>query len=119
MIEKHRGIGKPLLRAIGVSRSTSYYKPKQPKKDWGLKQKIEGVLREHQSYGHRRIAIDLRMNKKKIWRVMRLFGLKPYRRRTKKWRKLKVKSGIYPNLLLTTTPLYPHHAWVADFTHLV
>jgi putative transposase len=50
---------------------------------------------------------------------MHKFGLKPYRRRGKKWRKPKEKSGIYPNLLLTTMPVYPHHVWVADFTHLV
>jgi putative transposase len=59
------------------------------------------------------------MNKKKIIHVMRMFGLKPYRRRVKKWRKPKEKLGICPNLLLTTTPLCPHHVWVADFTHIV
>lgn len=114
-----RGIGKPLLSAVGISRSTSYYKPRQPEKDWALKQKIEEVLREHPAYGHRRIALALRMNKKKIRRIMRLFGIKPYRRRVKKWRTSKTKSGIFPNLLLTTTPAYPHYVWVADFTHLV
>jgi hypothetical protein len=76
VIGKHRGIGQQLLSTLGISRSASYYKPKQPVNDWALKQRIEEVLREHPSYGHRRIALELRMNKKKIIRCMRLFGMK-------------------------------------------
>lgn len=119
MVEKHRSIGSPLLSALRISRSSSYYTPKRPAKDWSLKQRIEAVLRDHPAYGHRRIAIYLNMNKKRAVRVMRLFGIKPYRRRVKKFRKKKAPSGIFPNLLLTTTPAYQHHVWVADFTHLI
>jgi putative transposase len=119
VIEAHAHKTPSLARGVGVSLSSLYYHHKRPAKDWALKQKIEEVLREHPAYGYRRIALALRMNKKKVIRCMRLFGLKPYRRRGKKWRKPKEKSGIYPNLLLTTTPAYPHHIWVADFTHLI
>jgi putative transposase len=119
MIGEHPAIRRPLLSAVGLSRASLYYEPKQPAKDWVLKQEIEAVLREHPAYGHKRIALVLKRNKKSILRVMKIFGIKPYRRRGKKWRKPKAKSGIFPNLLLTTTPVYPHHIWVADFTHLV
>lgn len=83
-----------------------------------LKQSIEAALREHPAYGHKRLALHLQVNKKRILRVMHLFGLKPYRRVVKKYRKPKGIFGVYPNLLMTMTPQYPHHIWVADFTHL-
>jgi hypothetical protein len=36
---------------------------------------IEGVLREHPSYGSPRIAIALKRNHKPIERVIKLFGI--------------------------------------------
>lgn len=106
-----------LARELGVSRSQLYYRHLLPKKDWELKQKIEEVLHSHPSYGHKRIAWHLKINKKRIRRVMRLFGMKPYRRRGRKYRKSKEISAEYPNLLRTNIPQYPHHIWASDFTH--
>lgn len=105
-------------RELGISRSTLYYKPKKPDRDWRLKCRVEEVLREHPSYGHRRIATHLQMNKKRVRRVMRLFGIKPYRRRGTKWKKTKNIKVIYPNLLLTEYPSYENHIWASDFTRL-
>lgn len=105
-------------RELGVSRSTLYYKPKQPDKDWQIKCLIEGVLREHPSYGSPRIALALKRNKKPIERVMKLFGIKAYRRRGRKWKKTKNIKVVYPNLLMTTCPLYENHIWVSDFTYI-
>ena len=108
-----------LAERLGVSRSMLYYTPKQPSKDWRLKCAIEKVLREHPSYGHRRLALHLGVNKKRALRVMRLFGIKPYRRRGRKWRKRSPKpEHVVPNLLLTVEPARPHHIWVTDFTHI-
>jgi transposase InsO family protein len=87
-------------------------------KDWQLKCLIEEVLREHTSYGSRRISIHLKMNRKPIKRVMHLFGIKAYRRRGRKWKKTKNIKVIYPNLLMTTYPTYTNQIWTADFTHL-
>jgi len=101
-----------------VARSTLFYTKKKPKEDWTLKVQIEEVLRTFPSYGHRRLAIHLKVNKKRIQRVMQLFGIKPYRRRGRRWRKPKEKLAVYPNLLMTAIPRYPNHVWVADFTHL-
>ena len=105
-------------RELGISRQSLYYKSKKPTKDWQLKCQIEEVLREHPSYGHRRLALHLHMNKKKIRRVMRLFGIKAYRRRGRKWKKTRNIKVIYPNILMTIYPTYPNHIWTADFTHL-
>lgn len=49
---------------------------------------------------------------------MRLFGIKPYRRRARKWKKPRKLAGIYQNLLMQIVPSYPHQVWAADFTHL-
>lgn len=50
---------------------------------------------------------------------MKLFGIKPYRRRRKgNYRKTKDYSAIYSNLLLTNIPQYPNHIWAGDFTRI-
>ncbi len=103
---------------MGVSRASLYYVAKQHGKDWALKIRMEEVLQEHPSYGSRRLAIALGMNRKRTKRVMRLFGVRPYRRRGRKYRKSKAKR-TYPNLLLGVCPSYANHVWAADFTEMV
>lgn len=105
-------------RELGVSRGTLYYQPKQPEKDWRLKCQIEEVLRKHPSYGSPRIALELKRNHKPIERVMKIFGIKAYRRRGKRWKKARNIKLIYPNLLLGEYPAYSNHIWVSDFTHI-
>jgi len=108
-----------LAAELGVSRRSLYYHATKPAKDWALKVRIEEVLREFPSYGHKRLALHLKVNKKRVRRVMRLFGIKPYRRRGRKPKRDKTfESRVYPNLLMEKYPLYPGHIWVADFTYL-
>jgi len=92
-----------LAQSTNMSRRSLYYTLKQPEKDWHTKQLIEGVLRNHPSYGHKRLAIHLRINKKRVLRVMKLYGIKPYRRVTPKVYK-KPKESVFPNLLLIESP---------------
>lgn len=71
MKTKKDGVSKTVVaRSLGVSRSSLYYASKKDRKDWMLKNKIEGVLREHQCYGSRRIAQALLLNRKGVKRVM-------------------------------------------------
>lgn len=108
-----------LAKQQGLSISSLYYQPKKPRKDWHLKNQIEQVLRNHPSYGHKRLAIQLGINKKRVLRVMKLFGLKPYRRRGRKYKKTKDYSSTHPNLLQQLPfPDKSHHIWASDFTHL-
>jgi transposase InsO family protein len=103
---------------VGMSRSMLYYEHKQEDRDWHTKCLIEEILREFPSYGHKRLALHLNINKKRVLRVMKLYGIKPYRSRgapRKKERKIRV---IYPNLLMREAPKYPGHIWAADFTYL-
>lgn len=105
-------------RELGIARSSLYYKPKQDAKDWAIKIKIETALHNHPSYGHKRLAPLLKLNKKRILRVMHKYGIKPYRRRGRKFKKSKVNGCVFPNLLMTHLPSYQNHIWASDFTHL-
>lgn len=107
-------------RELGISLRSMYYRPTKPDKDWQLKCRIEEVLRTPgcHSYGSPRIALALQRNHKPIERVMKLFGIKAYRRRGRKWKNTKNIKVIYPNLLLTTFPTYENHIWVSDFTYI-
>lgn len=106
-----------LAESVTISRRSLYYVPKQPAKDWHTKQLIETALREHPSYGHKRLALHLGINKKRILRVMHKFGIKPYRRTTKKVYK-KPKDSVFPNLLMTEEPCGIGDIYASDFTYL-
>lgn len=109
-----------LARILGVSRSSLYYGRKRPEKDWSLKIRIEEVLHDNPSYGSRRIADELGMNRKRIQRVMQLYGLYPYRRRPKRKKNKRQTPDLpYENLLLKVPfPSTPHHIWISDFTEM-
>lgn len=102
---------------VGISRSHQYYQPRQPVKDWQTKQLIEAALREHPSYGHKRLARHLGINKKRVLRVMHKFGIKPYRRTAKKVYK-KPKDSVFPNLLMSEVPQGIGDIYASDFTHV-
>lgn len=118
MIKKQGVSRAALARQLGVSRPSLYYVSKQLPKDWALKNDIEKVMTGHPSYGSPRLSTALQTNRKRIVRVMKLFGIKAYRRRGRKFRKSGVAKQSYPNLLKQTVPSHPHHIWVADFTYI-
>jgi putative transposase len=108
-----------LADSLGMARSTLYRRGKQEARDWSTKCMIEKVLRKFPSYGHKRLALHLRINKKRVLRVMKLYGIKPYRRRGRKpVKKAPNIESLYPNLLLTQYPTHLSHIWVSDFTYL-
>ena len=80
---------------------------------------IRHTLSLHPSYGYRRIALHLKRNKKQVQRVMRLFGIKPYRRRGRKPAYAKnTSTASYPNLIKGWFPERAGQVWVSDFTYL-
>lgn len=114
-----------LAKELGVSRSSLYYRRRREETDLELKRQIEAVMVDHKDYGHKRIALELKMGHNRIRRVMKKYGLKPYRRRAKPWVKKKdigkPDAGI-PNLvkpLLENGLLVrPHQVWCTDFTYI-
>ncbi len=110
-----------IAKKLGVSRSSLYYEKKIPAKDLQMKEKILKVMGKHPAYGHKRIAMALKLNKKRILRVMNKFDLKPYRRRARKPNKpddQNKQPSIYPNLIKYFCPIRPNVVWVADFTYI-
>jgi len=113
---------KAIAKELGVSRSSLYYKPKRPALDEEVKSQIESVLLSHPAYGHKRIAIALKLGKNRVRRVMKKFNLTPHiRRKTKPWIKiddLKKPPVSVINSTHLLCPLKPGIIWVSDFTYL-
>ena len=111
-----------LAKQLAVSRQSLYYQPKLPAKDLRLKAAIEKTLSDNKAYGHRRVALALNINKKRARRVMKLFGLKP--RRKRKWTvplkpdDLNQAPTAIPNLVKGMIVDSQNNVWVSDFTYL-
>lgn len=109
-----------LAKKLSISRSSLYYASKMKLKDECLKEQILATLTEHPSYGHKRIAMHLKRNKKPILRVMHKYGIKPYRRRGRRpWKPndLKKDAAAIPNYARTLCPLQRNILWASDFTY--
>jgi putative transposase len=110
----------PKLKEIIIPKSTFYYKNKMEERDKILKEKIEGVLTEFPSYGHKRIAIKLKRNKKSILRVMNKFHIQPYRRKKRAWKRSKIEpeSPLTNHLREEKVINKRGQVWVTDFTYM-
>jgi len=114
-----------LAKQLGIGRSSLYYQRKREETDLELKRQIEAVMVDHKDYGHKRIALELKMGHNRIRRVMKKYGLKPYRRRANKFIKKKDQGkpdAKIPNLvepLLEKKLLVkPNQVWCTDFTYI-
>jgi putative transposase len=114
-----------LARELGVSRSSLYYEHKRELIDTEVKMQIESAMTDNPAYGHKRIAIELKMGHNRIRRVMKKYGLKPYRRKAqlpvKKKDQGKPKTA-YENLiqplLEKSLIMRPNQVWCTDFTYI-
>lgn len=66
-----------LARELGIARSRLYYTRKREALDFFINRQIEAVMIEHPDYGHKRIAIQLKVVHNRIRRVMQKYRLKP------------------------------------------
>ncbi len=114
-----------LARDLGIARSSLYYTRKRDAIDEEVKRQIEAVMVEHPAYGHKRIALHLKMGHNRIRRIMKKYGLKPYRRRARQPRKPDDEGKVptsYPNLLAPLLDqqciIRPDQVWCTDFTYL-
>jgi len=112
---------KALAKKLGVSRGMLYYIHLRPLADEQLKGDILEIMDANPGYGHKRIALELKLNKKRILRVMKKFHLMPKRRRRQGFIKpddLGKPETKYLNLIENFCPIRPNIVWVGDFTHI-
>lgn len=119
--EKKRESKTQLAKKLGIAHSSLYYKRKMDEVDEELKKQILVILGMHPSYGHKRIAPEFPLNKKRVLRVMKKYGIKPYRRRPKKPRKKddEGKEAVkWKNEIINLCPIRPNIVWASDFTYI-
>ncbi len=111
-----------LCQALGVARSSYYYRP-APSDDLTVLTWIEEVLLEYPRYGYRRMTVELGrrghpLNHKRVQRIMQEHNL------IQNWHK-RIRTtdsrhgyGSYPNLLKGLTVDRPDQVWCADITYI-
>ena len=91
-----------------------------PIKDEVLKQDIQAVHRQHPAYGHRRVALELGINRKRAQRVMAKYQMRPPRRHTTNYCTRSTPHHSYSNLLKDQLPVtQAHQVWCSDLSRLV
>jgi putative transposase len=112
---------------IDLPRSTYYYQP-QPARpalsEDELLELIDAIQREFPYYGVRRVHAELRrrgwpINRKRIERVMHLYGRQAARSRRYLRRAARASAVVvYPNLYGNRIPARLDEVWVADLTYI-
>lgn len=97
-----------------------YYKPKQPKKDQVLLDRIQTAHYDHPDYGQKRMALHLGVNHKRTERVMKQKGIKPPRNRVRShYCTVSTHHHTYINLIkdITRPSITPNLIWVGDVSY--
>ena len=81
---------------------------------------ILDTLIEHPAYGQKRLSLELKINIKRIKRVIKIYGIKTYRRKKQfiKLDDLGNPASIYQNLIKNSCAFKPNTIFVGDFTYL-
>lgn len=100
----------------------SFYKERNKLKgrDELLKEQILKVLELNPSYGHRRVAMALKVGKNRVRRLMKLYGIKPYKRKAR-WAKRRDYGRApapYSNPIKGSCPIKSEVILVGDFTRI-
>lgn len=105
--------------ALGINRKNIYRISKQQVKDEALKEAINQVHLKHPAYGHRRLALELKINPKRILRVMRIFGIKPPRRKSHYYTTRSTKKPHkYTNLIKDLKVTKSNQLWCSDLSYI-
>jgi len=107
-----------LARSLGISRQGLYYRPRRPERDETLRDILASIWQKHPAYGHRRLAIHLGMNKKRILRVMHKYKLYPVLRRKRRIYGQRTILSEIPNRIKDLKPDRMNMIWAGDFTCL-
>lgn len=104
--------------ALGIERKNIYREGKQTVKDAALRDEINKIHLRHPAYGHKRLALELKVGRNRILRVMKLFGIKPPRRKSHFYTTRSTDHHTYTNLVKGFKPTKPHHLWCSDLSYI-
>ena len=110
-----------ICETLGISRTVIYHPNlKLQARREQLRTQILDVLAVNPSYGYRRVAMALRVGKKRVRKTMHDFGIKPYKRKARwtKRRDLCKPEAKYVNLIKGSCPVKPGIILVGDFTRI-
>jgi putative transposase len=103
---------------MGLARSGAYRKRAPPKEsDHALMRRLDELYTACPFYGSRRMAFELKVNRKRVQRLMRLMGIEAL---GPKPSTSKPAPGhkIYPYLLRNMSIDRPNQAWATDITYI-
>jgi len=102
---------------LGLARSGVYRMPPAREDDAAAMRRIDALYTDHPFYGSRRIAFELKMNRKRVQRLMRLMGITAL---GPKPRTSKPAPGhkVFPYLLRGVSIERPNQVWAADITYV-
>lgn len=103
---------------MGIERKNIYREGKQTTKDEALKEAINKVHIKHPAYGHKRLALELKVGKNTILRVMKIFGIKPPRRKSHFYTTRSTSHHTYTNLIKGWIPTKQHDLWCSDLSYI-
>lgn len=106
--------------ALGINRKNIYRQSQLEIRDLLLKEEIIIAHKAHPAYGHRRLGWHLKVNAKRIQRVMRKFEIKVPRRKIRNnFCTESVKHRKYPNLIKDLQITYENQVWCSDTTRFI
>lgn len=105
-------------RLSGKSRSHFYYKRKQPQKDALFWDQVYAIYKKDPYCGYKRIAAALGVSHKRVYRIMRIHGIRARTSRRKRAKnQYSYPKTSLPNRMKDMTITTPNQAWAGDFTH--
>jgi putative transposase len=103
---------------LELERSTYYYEPvPETPENLALMRAIDEMYLKHPYYGSRRLAVELRVNRKRMQRLMRVMGLEAVYPKPRTTRRCRAHR-IYPYLLRNLHVERPDQVWSSDITYI-
>ncbi len=101
-----------------MPRSSYYYQPRrETTQNLRLLRRLDQLYLKCPFFGSRKMAVELKVNRKRIQRLMRILGIEAHYRKPNLSRPAPGHQ-VYPYLLRGVEILRPNHVWSTDITYI-